>query len=327
MCLVAKRNHEQKQKSLSTDTLKGNLNMKQKKAHSEEYFNDSRNFWWNQDFVELISKRCHFNSVGKALDVGAGQGHWIQTLLPFFPSESELIAVEPEETSRMIGNKRLQGRVEFVNGTAEKLPFPDNHFDLVTCQTVLIHVSDPLIALKEMLRVLKPGGLILAVEPNNLFGELVRDSLSHVTSIEEQLESLKFVLRCHQGKAKLGEGERNRGDFLVQYFLKCGVEDVSNCLSDKTSPIYAPYEKPEQKAIIQALKEAYKSRQFYWAEDETKRFFLAEGGSEEEFQEQWARLENHLSTILQEIEKGRYYSPGPCLMYLVWGRKSETSGS
>lgn len=297
--------------------------MNKNKAHSEEYFTDSRNFWWNQDFLELLSKRCRFNTVHKVLDVGAGQGHWTQALFPFLPSDAELTAVEPEERSRNIGDERLKGRVKFVNGTAEKLPFPDASFDMITCQTVLIHVADPLIAIKEMLRVLKPGGLILAVEPNNLFRELVRDSISYKRSLDEHMKNLKFLLQCYQGHASEGKGERNRGDFLVQYFVKSGIQEVSSCLSDKSSPLYPPYEKEEQKAIIKALKEAYESRQYYWTEEETRRFFLAGGGTEKEFQENWARFKKHLADILEDIEKGEYYDPGTCLMYIVWGRKQK----
>lgn len=87
----------------------------EEKAHSEEYFNDARNFWWNPDFLELILRRCRFDAVHSVLDVGAGQGHWLQALLPFLHNASDLYAVEPEGRSRLIGSERLKGRVKFLD--------------------------------------------------------------------------------------------------------------------------------------------------------------------------------------------------------------------
>jgi len=57
------------------------------------------------------------------------------------------------------GGKRV---VDIVDG---KLPFPDGHFDLVIANMVFEHVHDPLAALKEIARVLKPRGRFLALFP------------------------------------------------------------------------------------------------------------------------------------------------------------------
>lgn len=51
---------------------------------------------------------------------------------------------------------------EFVCGDAEKLPFADNMFDIVTSFGLLEHFEDPQIAISEMARVLKPGGFFFA---------------------------------------------------------------------------------------------------------------------------------------------------------------------
>jgi ubiquinone/menaquinone biosynthesis C-methylase UbiE len=72
----------------------------------------------------------------------------------------------------------LADRFSYQVSVAERLPFPDASFDLVTCQTVLIHTPNPGAALDDMLRVARPNGLILAAEPNNVAGALIFDSVS-----------------------------------------------------------------------------------------------------------------------------------------------------
>lgn len=43
--------------------------------HSAAYFNDQRDFWFNDDWLRLLARRLGFDQVRWALDVGSGQGH------------------------------------------------------------------------------------------------------------------------------------------------------------------------------------------------------------------------------------------------------------
>ena len=61
-------------------------------------------------------------------------------------------------------DKGVAGNVRFVQADAEKLPFPDNHFDVVTIAFGLRNVTEKANALKEMHRVLKVGGRALVLE-------------------------------------------------------------------------------------------------------------------------------------------------------------------
>jgi SAM-dependent methyltransferase len=44
-------------------------------AHSAEYFGDTRDHWWHDDYVEMLSRRWRVEEVGSVLDVGCGVGH------------------------------------------------------------------------------------------------------------------------------------------------------------------------------------------------------------------------------------------------------------
>src|SRR4051812_44633049 len=142
-------------------------------SHSAEYFGDTRDFWWNQDFLELMATRWHLGAVREVLDVGCGVGHWGQLLSSLMPSDARVTGVDRDpfwvekatERARAAG---LEGRFNYSAALADALPFPENTFDLVTCQTVLIHAKDPRATLAEMIRVVRPGGLVAVAEPNNV---------------------------------------------------------------------------------------------------------------------------------------------------------------
>ena len=112
-----------------------------------------------------------------------------------------------ENASARIAARGLAERIDFKAASAESLPFPDDSFDLVTCQTLLIHVSDPAAVIAEMCRVARPGGLVLACEPNNVSRALLFDSMSAQDPVEAILALVRFQLLCERGKAALGEGD------------------------------------------------------------------------------------------------------------------------
>jgi len=53
----------------------------------------------------------------------------------------------------------------FVRGDAEQLPFPEGSFDLVSCQCTFHHLPKPQVVLREMVRVAKPAGRLLIIDP------------------------------------------------------------------------------------------------------------------------------------------------------------------
>src|SRR5215475_5753342 len=45
-------------------------------SHSAEHFGDTRDYWWNLDFLELMGRRLSLDRVQDVLDIGCGVGHW-----------------------------------------------------------------------------------------------------------------------------------------------------------------------------------------------------------------------------------------------------------
>jgi demethylmenaquinone methyltransferase/2-methoxy-6-polyprenyl-1,4-benzoquinol methylase len=63
-----------------------------------------------------------------------------------------------------IGKRSLDGRIQLIQGRAEHLPFPDDTFDTVVFTYLLRYVQDPDATMRELSRVLKPGGELLSLE-------------------------------------------------------------------------------------------------------------------------------------------------------------------
>jgi ubiquinone/menaquinone biosynthesis C-methylase UbiE len=94
--------------------------------------------------------------------------------------------------------------IEYVESSAASLPLPDTAFDVAYCQQGLQHMVDPLAALSEMLRVLKPGGRLgVAVwtqSPFGLFRQIVADM-----GADDGPQPSSFGRDSEQLKAALGE--------------------------------------------------------------------------------------------------------------------------
>lgn len=296
----------------------------QQESHSAAYLGEHRKFWWNPDFMELMAKRWELHTIHSVLDVGCGVGHWGQELAHFLPKDAKITGVDQEEEWIQQARERTKGqgkRFHYQQNSAEKIPFPDQSFDLVTCQTVLLHVHDVTKVLKEMVRVLKPGGLLIAVEPNNTIAELVFDTTTYKEPVEDSIRAISFNLRCEAGQQKLGLGYASIGDVLPSYFQKMHLSDIQVYLSDKTTPLIPPYADDEQQAFIGLMQEWYDAELFIWHKDETKKYYLAGGGDEESFPEHWDFFRKRFKDRLDAIKKKTYSTSGGCLLYLISGRK------
>ncbi|GGJ29555.1 methyltransferase domain-containing protein [Streptomyces brasiliensis] len=101
----------------------------------------------------------------RAPDVGSGTGSQTRVLADAVGPEGSALGVEPNPALRTVAEERAAGgRALFTDGDALALPLPDGSVDVVWCERVLQHLTEPERAVAEMVRVLRLGGRIALLD-------------------------------------------------------------------------------------------------------------------------------------------------------------------
>jgi len=123
----------------------------------------------------------------KVLDVGCGIG-FVSSLYPNFDITGIDISDGMLENNPYIWKK----------APAEAIPFDDNTFDFVVCRSLLHHLDEPALGLKEMFRVLKPGGRWSCWDPNHSgVNALVRKVFQHTDRFSHLHKSFSDTELCN----------------------------------------------------------------------------------------------------------------------------------
>jgi len=128
------------------------------------------------------------------LDIGCGTGGNLEMLSEFGEAEGVDVSTEALDFCRARGLKRVK------QGAAENLPYENESFDLVTGLDVVEHLDDDVAGLREMRRVLRPGGRALLFVPAFMFLWGVQDDVSHhrrrytLTELNQKLQEADLVV-------------------------------------------------------------------------------------------------------------------------------------
>jgi len=108
---------------------------------------------------EWVGRRA----AGEVLEVAVGTGR----SLPFYDAGVTVTGVDLSPDMLELARRRaheLDRSVDLLEADAERLPFEDERFDTVVCVLALCSIPRPPVAIREMIRVLKPGGALLLVD-------------------------------------------------------------------------------------------------------------------------------------------------------------------
>ena len=132
---------------------------------------------WKRVTIEMSGVRPGHH----VLDIAGGTGDLAAKFSKIVGPEGTVVLADINDSMLKVGRDRLVDRgitdnVRFSQADAQYLPFPDNTFDVITIAFGLRNVTDKDMALRSMLRVLKPGGKLLVLEfskpPNTLLSKI-----------------------------------------------------------------------------------------------------------------------------------------------------------
>jgi demethylmenaquinone methyltransferase/2-methoxy-6-polyprenyl-1,4-benzoquinol methylase len=146
---------------------------KERRSHLNQVFDASARHYddinWamslgtGQRYRRQALQRAGLDVGMSVLDVGCGTGLMTQPAAEMVGPRGLVVGVDP--SIGMLQEATRWNRVDWaIQGTAECLPVPDNSFDLLSMSYMLRHVSDLLVAFRECMRVLKPGGVLVILE-------------------------------------------------------------------------------------------------------------------------------------------------------------------
>jgi len=124
------------------------------------------------DMQEVNQKLCAVLDAKpgeQLLEVGSGSGVLCRLVAPYLLPAGCVVGIDisPDMSVEAMRYARLAGitdGIAFKTGAGEALPYPDASFDGVFAARLLLHIEDPDLVLREMIRVIKPGGRIVVMD-------------------------------------------------------------------------------------------------------------------------------------------------------------------
>jgi ubiquinone/menaquinone biosynthesis C-methylase UbiE len=283
---------------------------------------------WLEGTLDRLAAWLDLKPGMTAVDVGCGLGYLGYTFWPYFGKGGRYIGIDASEKLAKQAQRAAKrwakgGQASFRVGDAYQLPLEDDFADLVTCQALLIHLQHPERALKEMIRVAKPGGLIMCHEPDNVSVLLEKWYRSvPELDIDEQLLISKVALVSNKGSIKLGQGDGSFGNQVPILMGKLGLKGIEVRQNDTAHYLQPPYRGARQKDILENVKKQWldEDRRRAWVARE-KKYFLAGGGSPDEYRRYRRIQERSTRAFRRQVGRKEYFACGAGHLYVSRGRK------
>jgi ubiquinone/menaquinone biosynthesis C-methylase UbiE len=126
------------------------------------------------------------------VDIGIGSGKMTRMVAEYFSKSKTIIGVDINDSFLEFAKSKAKNnnleQIEYMQGNIYKLPLKDNSVDFVWSRFVFEYLKDPLLALKEIRRVLKKGGIVA-------IGDLDGNCLNHYPLSEKLENDINFIIK------------------------------------------------------------------------------------------------------------------------------------
>ncbi len=131
----------------------------------------------------------------RILDAGCGNGRHCKHILRRADPDASISAFDLSQRMLKRANRRLKSkRIQYIAADLTRLPYPDGYFDAIVCGWVLEHLPDPRPGLRELTRILQPGGKLLLMTTEDTLAGSMSSNLWHCRTYNRQ--DLRKV--CHE---------------------------------------------------------------------------------------------------------------------------------
>ena len=292
--------------------------------HSAEQFVASRDLWWHEDYLDLLARRLRLADCRRVLELGAGVGHWTAHVLARVASDAVYLATDREPDWVAALAKKFADRPGFSATLADaaNLAHLGGPFDLVTCQTLMLHLDDPGGVLAACFRLMAPDGLLLLAEPNNFLNRLPVATVAETLTPQEYGRLAALWWAYERGRARLGLGRETIAEHLPRLITAAGFRQLQVFANDRLAPEFAPYDSGDQALLAAAPPGDHTAVEATESEaDFTRRLALAGGLSTAEFEAAFALYTDFGQRRAAAVAAGTYAFSGGGYFYVFAARK------
>lgn len=224
-------------------------------SEQADYLMHTRDLYLNDDYLEFLVRQVwKMEAPLDVIDFGCGFGYMGQKLLPLLPAGSSYTGLDLADAllarARDIFD-RTSYRTQFVEADVTKVELAEDRFDVSVCHAVLLHMTDPIAVLERMKRCVKPGGLVICIEPHWIGGMA---NTNYHGDRQSKYVKLGVLQALWEEDAERTRRDGNIGIKVPVFMDMVGLTEIECRLSDKVNLILPHQDQHRKSRTLESLR-------------------------------------------------------------------------